>query len=92
MGDWTLPIESAKNTEGKMSFRSGAPVWCRRKTLRRENKYLCSEKGECLCVVFLVIIRSDPLLDGEVGVSLPAWVVGEDEDNEDSRNCTISES
>jgi len=42
-------------------------------------------------VLFLLIIRSDPHVDGE-GVYLSGLVVGDDEDNEDSCNCMISES
>ena len=68
---------------------------CRPKAVKRENKYPHQKERkqkECLCVVLLVIIRSDPLLNGERGVYIPGWVVGENEDNKDSarslnRNC-----
>jgi len=43
--DWTLPIESTKNTqEGKTSFKSGTPVWCRSKTLRLRRSILVERK------------------------------------------------
>jgi len=41
-------------------------------------------------VVIFVIIRSEPLLDGE-RYFVPAGAVVVDEDNEDFRNCAISE-
>ena len=50
------------------------------------------ESKECLFVVFLVIIRSEPLLDGEGAVFIPAGIVGEDENSEDPRNFMLSES
>ena len=33
----------------KALFRSRAPMWCRPKTLRRENKYPCLKKAENTC-------------------------------------------
>ena len=44
------------------------------------------------CVVVLVIIRSEPFLDGERAVFVLVRVVGEDEDSVDPHNCTIFES
>ena len=44
---WRLPTDPVKNTEGKEApIRSGAPVWCRPNTLRRENTYPSLKKAE----------------------------------------------
>ena len=58
--DWTLPIDPAKNTKKGTTFMLGALVWCRPKTLGRENKYPYLKRTENTCVVFLVVIRSEP--------------------------------
>ena len=44
--DWTLPIDSTKNTEERTPFRLGAQVWCRPKALGRENKYPCLKRAK----------------------------------------------
>ena len=43
----------------------------------------------CLCVVFSVVIRSEPFLDGDRGVDIPVGVVIEGAEISDPHNCMI---
>lgn len=59
-----VPDLNFQSTEEKNTFRLGAPVWCRPRTLGREKEYLRGERKQSVYIV-LEIIESYLLSSGE---------------------------
>ena len=76
MDDWTLSIESVKNTEERKHIL-GQEHQCgagQKPSGVRMSILVGRKQRECLRVVIFVIIKSEPLLDGGA-VFVPAGVV-----------------